>query len=64
MKKTYLTPATTTFELITDDNIAQFIISSHSVGEDDGLAKPSLFDENDNPTAASPSASAYQSWED
>ena len=64
MKKEYITPKTASIEMITHDNIAQFIISSHSVGEDDGLAKPGLFDENDNPTATSPSASAYQPWED
>ena len=33
--------------MITDDNIAQFVISSHSVGEGEGLAKPGFFEEED-----------------
>ena len=33
--------------MITDDNIAQFVISSHSVGESEGLAKPGFFEEED-----------------
>ena len=47
MKKEYITPKTASIEMITHDNIAQFIISSHSVGEDEGLAKPGFFDEED-----------------
>ena len=40
MKKEYITPKTASIEMKTHDNIAQFIISSHSVGEEEGLAKP------------------------
>lgn len=47
MKKEYITPKTASIEMITHDNIAQFIISSHSVSEDEGLAKPGFFDEED-----------------
>lgn len=32
---------------MTDENIAQFVISSHSVGENEGLAKPGFFEEED-----------------
>ena len=32
---------------MTAENIAQFIISSHSVGEDEGLAKPGNFFDDD-----------------
>ena len=47
MKKKYTTPQTATVRLMTAENIAQFIISSHSVGEEDGLAKPGNFFEED-----------------
>ena len=39
MKKKYTTPRIATARLMTTDNIAQFIVSSHAVGEDQGLAK-------------------------
>ena len=39
MKKKYTTPHIVTARLMTTDNIAQFIVSSHAVGEDQGLAK-------------------------
>ena len=46
MKKKYTTPHIATARLMTTDNLAQFIISSHAVGEDQGLAKrPPFFDE-------------------
>lgn len=48
MKKQYIAPNTKAIEMITDDNIAQFVISSHSVGEGEGLAKPGLFEDEDN----------------
>ncbi|MEZ7675234.1 hypothetical protein O3603_07840 [Prevotella sp. 20925_1_30] len=63
MKKEYITPKTASIEMITHDNIAQFIISSHSVGEDEGLAKPGFFDEEDEEKAASSESSASH-WED
>lgn len=54
MKKKYTTPHIATARLMTTDNIAQFIVSSHAVGEDQGLAKRApFFDEeevsDDNP---------------
>ena len=63
MKKEYITPKTASIEMITHDNIAQFIISSPSVGEDEGLAKPGFFDEEDEEKAASSESSASH-WED
>ena len=63
MKKEYITPETASIEMITHDNIAQFIISSHSVGEGEGLAKPGFFDEEDEEKAASSESSASH-WED
>ena len=39
MKKKYTTPHIATARLMTTDSIAQFIVSSHAVGEDQGLAK-------------------------
>lgn len=47
MKKQYIAPNTKAIEMITDDNIAQFVVSSHSVGESEGLAKPGFFEEED-----------------
>jgi len=43
MKKKYITPHIATARLMTTDNIAQFIVSSHAVGEDQGLAKRAPF---------------------
>ena len=48
MKKQYIAPNAKAIEMITDDNIAQFVISSHSVGEGEGLAKPGFFEDEDN----------------
>ena len=47
MKKKYTTPNTSTVRLMTAGNIAQFIVSSGSVGEEDGLAKPGNFFDDD-----------------
>ena len=63
MKKEYITPKTASIEMITHDNIAQFVISSHAVGEDEGLAKPGFFDEEEEEKTASPAASTTR-WED
>ena len=63
MKKEYITPKTASIEMITHDNIAQFIISSHSVGEEDGLAKPGFFDEEEKEKTSGSTASGT-CWED
>ena len=63
MKKEYITPKTASIEMITHDNIAQFIISSHSVGEGEGLAKPGFFDEEEEENTTSSAASGTR-WED
>lgn len=63
MKKEYITPKTTSIEMITHDNIAQFIISSHSVGEDEGLAKPGFFDEEEEENTCGSTVSGSR-WED
>lgn len=63
MKKEYITPKTASIEMITHDNIAQFIISSHSVGEDEGLAKPGFFDEEEEENTTSSAASGSR-WAD
>ena len=47
MKQKYITPTIKVIQLLTDDNIAQFVVSSHSVGENEGLAKPGHFDEEE-----------------
>lgn len=63
MKKEYITPKTASIEMKTHDNIAQFIISSHSVGEEEGLAKPGLFDEEEGKKAVSSTRSSTR-WEE
>lgn len=50
MKQTYISPETKAIELVTDDNIAQFVISSRSVGEGAGLAKEKTFSFEDEDT--------------
>ena len=47
MKQRYITPGIKVVQLMTDENIAQFVVSSHSVGENEGLAKPGFFEEED-----------------
>ena len=47
-KKTYTAPHTEIISVEPDQNLAQFVVSSHSVGEDEGLAKPGdFFDEDE-----------------
>ena len=52
MKQQYITPDTKIIRLLTNDNLAQFVITSKSVPESSGDAKPSYFfeeeDEYDN----------------
>ena len=45
MKQNYITPQMKVIQLLTDDNIAQFVVSSHSVGENEGLSKEGDFDD-------------------
>ena len=47
MKQKYITPSTEVIRLITDDNIAQFIVSSRTIGEDSGESKGGYFDDED-----------------
>ena len=47
-KKTYTAPHTEIVRIEPAENLAQFIVSSHSVGENEGLAKPGdFFDEDE-----------------
>lgn len=39
MKAKYITPEINNIFLLTNDNIAQFVVCSYAVGEDAGLAK-------------------------
>ena len=45
MKQKYITPQMKVIQLLTDDNIAQFVVSSHSVGENECLSKEGDFDD-------------------
>ena len=64
MKQRYITPQIKVIQLLTDDNIAQFVISSHSVGENEGLAKPGIFDEDEEDAAVEQTMVDYSPWED
>ena len=61
MKHRYITPGIKVVQLMTDENIAQFVVSSHSVGENEGLAKPGFFEEEDEEEIVS---SGEKSWGD
>ena len=55
MKQQYITPNVKIIRLITDDNIAQFVITSKSVSENSGDAKGRFFDdENEEETNPNP----------
>ena len=64
MKQRYITPQIKVIQLLTDDNIAQFVVSSHSVGENEGLAKPGIFDEDEEDAASEQTMAGYSPWED
>ena len=64
MKQRYITPQIKVIQLLTDDNIAQFVVSSHSVGENEGLAKPGFFDEDEEGSAGKQTMAGYSPWED
>ena len=64
MKQRYITPQINVIQLLTDDNIAQFVVSSHSVGENEGLAKPGFFDEDEEDAAGEQTMAGYLPWED
>ena len=64
MKQRYITPQIKVIQLLTDDNIAQFVVSSHSVGENEGLAKPGIFDEDEEGGTSEQTMAGYSPWED
>ena len=64
MKQRYITPQINVIQLLTADNIAQFVVSSHSVGENEGLAKPRIFDEDEDAGAGEQTMAGYSPWED
>ena len=64
MKQRYITPQIKVIQLLTADNIAQFVVSSHSVGENEGLAKPGIFDEDEDAGAGEQTMAGYSPWED
>ena len=64
MKQRYITPQIKVIQLLTDDNIAQFVVSSHSVGENEGLAKPGIFDEDEECGTGEQTMADYSPWED
>ena len=62
MKQKYITPQMKVIQLLTDDNIAQFVVSSHSVGEDEGLAKPGDFDADEWEDDEQTTGTGYNLW--
>ena len=63
MKQRYITPQIKVIQLLTDDNIAQFVVSSHSVGENEGLAKPESSDFEEEEEEKNTTVK-YNPWED
>ena len=62
MKEKYIAPEVKLTCLLTDDNIAQFVISSRSVGENEGLAKQHLFDDEESESFDYVDNTDYQVW--
>ena len=54
MKQKYITPSTEIIRLLTDDNIAQFIVSSRTIGEDSGESKGGYFDDEEDEEETNP----------
>ena len=63
MKRKYITPAIEVVHLLTNDNIAQFVVSSKSVGENEGLAKPESSDLEEEEEEKNTTVK-YNPWED
>ena len=63
MKRKYITPAIEVVHLLTNDNIAQFVVSSKSVGENEGLAKPESSDFEEEEKEKNTTVK-YNPWED
>ena len=64
MKQRYIPPTIKVIQLLTDDNIAQFVVSSHSVGENEGLAQPGDFDEDEEGGAGEQTMAGYSPWKE
>ena len=63
MKRKYITPAIEVVHLLTNDNIAQFVVSSKSSGENEGLAKPESSDFEEEEEEKNTTVK-YNPWED
>lgn len=63
MKFEYTEPKTSVITLKTEENLAQFIISSHAVGENEGLAKPGFFIENDETAQTDSYPIGFDAWD-
>lgn len=67
-KKTYSVPHINIVNMSTSDNIAQFVVTSKSIGEDAGEAKRSNFSgedwEDDFETGTNGKSSGNSLWED
>ena len=65
MKTKYIAPGIKIIQFATDNNIAQFVVSSHSVPENGGLSKPDLIDEESDDDSEGPGNVGYNKmWED
>ena len=62
MKFKYKAPTTEVTKLYTEDHLTQFIISSHSVGENEGLAKPGFITDDDEEKAVGVHLTGYEPW--
>ena len=64
MKTKYIAPGIKIIQLATDNNIAQFVVSSHSVPENGGLSKPDLINEDSDDSEELGNVGYNKMWED
>lgn len=62
MKAKYITPEINNIFLLTNDNIAQFVVCSYAVGEDTGLAKENFFNEDEDKVFEDRQITGYNIW--
>lgn len=48
--------------LYTEEHLTQFIVSSHSVGENEGLAKPGFIADDEETTDADKQMTGFEPW--
>ena len=62
MKQKYTAPMSKMTTLYTEEHLTQFIVSSHSVGENEGLAKPGFITDDEETTDADKQMTGFEPW--